>query len=245
MNNDSDDLYKVYKSVYKPTREVAPKRVYNPLYDGRKDASAPLKFNRLYLIPIMCLMVWTYWQNDLKDKSVVERELSRAEKMQNNRDIFDERENKIGELGMLNDPHIYNQDGDTLPIPNPYRTDVVKSPTPIAADAPSERNERLRRKRPIASAVLNGIDTFSNKIVFAGSFVNRDNAEKVLTRLKTMGYSKAEIVMKEKLPYNVVVTRIDNQDIRAKSEVKSLQKRGIEVYAAEKNMEEIYRNPKK
>jgi hypothetical protein len=244
MNKNTDDLDKVYKKVYKPIGVNTPKRAYNPLYDGRKDGTAPLKFNRLYLIPIMCLLVWTYWQNDLKDKPVVEQELSQAEKIRNNRDIFDERENKIGELGMLNDPHIYNQDGDTLPILNPYRTDVVKNPT-LVADAKAERQEKLRRKRPIANAVLNGIDTFSNKIVFAGSFVNRDNAEKVLTRLKTMGYNKAEIVMKEKLPYNVVVTRIDNQDIRAKSEVKSLQKRGIEVYAAEKNMEEIYRNPKK
>jgi hypothetical protein len=244
MNNDYDDLYKAYKSVYKPTREVTPKRRYNPLYDGRKDASAPLKFNRLYLVPIMCLLVWTYWQNDLKDKPISERELSQAEKKENNRAIFDEKENKIGELGVVNDPHIYNRDGDTLPILNPYRTDVVKSPT-LIADTQCERSEKLRRKRPIASAVLNGIDTFSNKIVFAGSFVNRDNAERVLTRLKAIGYSKAEIVMKEKLPYNVVVTRIDNQEIKVKSEVKSLQKRGIEVYAAEKNMEEIYRHPQK
>jgi hypothetical protein len=244
MNNDSDDLYKVYKSVYKPTREVTPKRAYNPLYDGRKDAGAPFKFNRLYLIPIMCLLVWTYWQNDLKDKPVVEQELSQAEKIQNNRDIFDEKYDRQGRLDSIGDPHVYNGDFDTIPILNPYRTDVVKSPR-VVADASSERNERLRRKRPIASAVLNGIDTFSNKIVFAGSFVNRDNAEKVLTRLKAIGYSKAEIVMKEKLPYNVVVTRIDNQEIRAKSEVKSLQKRGIEVYAAEKKLEEIYRNPQK
>jgi hypothetical protein len=244
MNNDSDDLYKVYKSVYKPIGVSTPKRAYNPLYDGRKDGTAPFKFNRLYLVPIMCLLAWTYWQNDLKDKPIAEPERSRAEKMQYNRDIFDERENKIGELGIVNDPHIYNRDGDTIPILNPYRTDVVKKPT-LIADAQTERRETLRRRRPIASAILNGIDTFSNKIVFAGSFVNRDNAEKVLTRLKTMGYSKAEIVMKEKLPYNVVVTRIDNHDIKAKSEVKSLQKRGIEVYAAEKNLEEIYRNPQK
>jgi hypothetical protein len=244
MNNDSDDLYKVYKSVYKPIGENTPKRAYNPLYDGRKDGTAPLKFNRLYLIPIMCLMVWTYWQNDLKDKPLVERELSQEEKIQNNHDIFDEKYNRMGRLDSIGDPHVYNGDGDTMPILNPYRTDVVKNPT-LIADATSERREILRRKRPIASAVLNGIDTFSNKIVFAGSFVNRDNAEKVLTRLKTMGYSKAEIVMKEKLPYNIVVTRIDNHDIKAKSEVKLLQKRGIEVYAAEKNMDEIYRNPQK
>ena len=244
MNNDSDDLYKVYKKVYKPIGVNAPKRVYNPLYDGRNAGISPLKFNRLYLIPIMCILVWTYWQNDLKDKAIAEEELSRAEKIQNNRAIFDEKENVIGELGVLNDPHIYNQEGDTMPILNPYRTDVVKNPT-LTADVRAERNEKLKRKRPIASAILNSIDTFSNKIVFAGSFANRDNAEKVLTRLKAIGYNKAEIVMKEKLPYNVVVTRIDNQEIRAKSEVKALQKRGIEVYAAEKIMEEIYRTRQK
>jgi hypothetical protein len=244
MNNDFDDLYKVYKKVYKPIGTTTPKRVYNPLYDGRNRTSSPFKFNRIYLIPIMCLLVWTYWQNDLKDKPAAERELSRTEKIQNNRAIFDEKENVIGELGVLNDPHIYTQGGDTIPILNPYRTDVVKN-SALIADATTERKEKLRRKRPITSAVLNGIDTFSNKIVFAGSFVNRDNAERVLTHLKAIGYSKAEIVMKEKLPYNVVVTRIDNQEIRAKSEVKSLQKRGIEVYAAKKNMEEIYRNPQK
>jgi hypothetical protein len=244
MNNDSDDLHKVYKSVYKPSREVTLKRVHNPLYDGRRDGTAPYKFNRLYLIPIMCLLVWTYWQNDLKDKPVAEREPTQWEKAQNNQYILDEKYDTTGIIGLQNDPRIYNDVVDTLPVFNPYRTDVVKSPT-LIADARTERSEKLRRKRPIASAILNGIDTFSNKIVFAGSFANRDNAEKVLTRLKAIGYSKAEIVMKEKLPYNVVVTRIDNQDVRAKSEVKALQKRGIEVYAAEKNMEEIYRQPKK
>lgn len=243
MNNDSDDLDKVYKKIYKPIGVNTPKRSYNPLYDGKKDGTAPLKFNRLYLIPIMCLLIWTYWQNDLKDKQVVESEASLSEKLQHNRDIFDENEKLIGIVGAYNDPRIYNQDGDTM-ILNPYRTDVVKN-SALIADATTERRENLRKKRPIASAVLNSIDTFSSKIVFAGSFANRDNAEKVLTRLKAIGYSKAEIIMKEKLPYNVVVTRIDNQDIRAKSEVKALQKRGIEVYAAEKNMEEIYRTPQK
>lgn len=245
MNNDSDDLYKVYKKVYKPIGTTTPKRAYNPLYDGRNTTSSPFKINRIYLIPIMCLLVLAYWQNDLKDKPVAERQLSQSEKADNNQYILNEKYDTTGIIGLDNDPRIYNQDGDTLlPILNPYRTDLVKNPT-LIADAASERREKLRRRRPIASAVLNGIDTFSNKIVFAGSFANRDNAEKVLTRLKAIGYSKAEIVMKEKLPYNVVVTRIDNQEIKAKSEVKSLQKRGIEVYAAEKKMEEIYRNSQK
>ncbi|MDZ7879601.1 MAG: hypothetical protein U5L45_18125 [Saprospiraceae bacterium] len=245
MNKDTDDLDRVYKKVYKPIGVHTPqKRAYNPLYDGRTGSTAPFKFNRLYLIPIMCLLALTYWFNDLKDKPIVEDELSQAAKEEKNHAIFDETA-AIIQIGAVNDPRVYNRDGDTLPpILNPYRTDVVEKPA-LIAEASTERREKLRRKRPIASAVLNGIDTFSNKIVFAGSFVNRDNAERMLTRLKTIGYNKAEIVMKEKLPYNVVVTRIDNQQIRAKPEVRTLQKRGIEVYAAEKNMEEIFRTTPK
>ena len=240
---ENSEINKVYKSVYKPN-SAAPKRPYNPLYDGRGDTYSDFKFDPLYLIPIMCLLVWFYLNNQKKEKIIDVPEPSQAEKIRNNRAIFNEDTALIGQLGTLNDPHIYNN-GDS--ITNGYGINSVKN-SPALTTINSIKREKFKRNKPVLNAFLNGIDslnTLNNKLVFAGSFANKDNAERVLARLKTIGYAKAEIIMKEKLPYKVVVTGFNNHDNSAKAEVRSLQKKGIDVYSATKNLEEIYRNSKK
>jgi hypothetical protein len=237
---ENSEINKVYKSVYKPN-SAAPKRPYNPLYDGKGDTYSDFKFDPLYLIPIMCLLILFYLNNQKKEKIIDEPEPSQAEKIRNNRAIFNEDTALIGQLGTLNDPHIYNNRDSIL---SEYDINSVKK-SPALTTINSIKREKFKRNKPVLNAVLNSIDSLNNKLVFAGSFANKDNAERVLARLKTIGYDKAEIVMKEKLPYKVVVTGFNNHDNSAKAEVRSLQKKGIDVYSATKNLEEIYRNSKK
>jgi SPOR domain len=218
-----------------------PQRLYNPLYDRRQNDARPLGFNRLYLVPIMCLLTWAYVNFQKQDVLKVEPELTQMQKIRNNRAIFDENTSIIGELGIVNDPHVYN---DLDALPNQYDVNVVQT-SPALLEEKNAKREQFKRKRPVLNAFLNGVDSLSNKLVFAGSFANQDNAEKVLARLKSIGYEKAEIIMKEKLPYKVVVTGFYNHDKNAKSEVNNLTKRGIDVYSATRNMEEIYRKPNK
>jgi SPOR domain len=237
---DNSSVNNTYKSLRSLKRSL-PERPYNPLYDGKKSGDNAPKFNRLYLVPIMCLLIWTYLNLQKKDDIKVEPELTQVQKIRNNRAIFNEDSVQIGELGSVNDPHIYNTDDA---FPNGYDVNSVKNPA-ILTDAKTERRANFRKKRPVLSGFLDGVDSVSNKLVFAGSFANKDNAERVLNRLKSIGYNKAEIIMKEKLPYQVVVTGFYNHDNSAKAEVRSLEKRGIDVYSATKNLEEIYRLSKK
>jgi hypothetical protein len=232
--------FKQYKSLNR-LNSPAPQRVYNPLYDGRNADSSPVKFNRMYLVPLMCLIAWLYVRNENRKAIIEEPKLSRAEKIRNNRVILDENDVPIGIAGEISDPRIYNNPNA---LPTDYDINSVKK-TDALADAHAVKKNNFNRKRPVVSAFLNGMDSVNNKLVFAGSFINKDNAERVLTRLKSIGYDKAEIIMKEKLPYKVVVTGFYNHDNSAKAEVRSLEKRGIDVYAATKNLEEIYRNLKK
>lgn len=81
----------------------------------------------------------------------------------------------------------------------------------------------------------------SVNVVFVGSFQIKGNAEALLEKLKQIGYQKAEIVMKENLPYAVVVTGFHQSNITAKMEVKKLKKKGIEVYYSESDYFKIYR----
>lgn len=230
----------VYKSVNR-YNAAAPTRVYNPLYDGRSSGSGPQGYTRLYWIPIVFFVTIVYLKMQKKEIIDVSKDPTIAEKARNNRIIFNEQMDTIGQVGGLNDPHVFNnfdentsQQGNELP---------QNSPALMAFNA--AKREKFKRNKPVLNAVLNGIDSLSNKLVFAGSFANKENAEKVLARLKSIGYDKAEIIMKEKLPYKVVVTGFNNPDNSTKSEVRSLQKRGIEVYSAVKNLEEIYRQSKK
>jgi hypothetical protein len=231
--------FKKYKSLNRLNTPI--QRVYNPLYDGRTSDSSPLKFNRLYLVPLMCLMAWLYVRNEKRKTIIDEPKLSQAEKIRNNRIILDENDVQIGIAGETSDPRIYN---NTNALPTDYDVNAIRKTDAFAEDNTVRRNN-FKRKRPVMSALLNGMDSVNNKLVFAGSFINKDNAERVLTRLKSIGYDKAEIIMKEKLPYKVVVTGFYNHDNSAKAEVRSLEKRGIDVYTATKNLEEIYRNLKK
>ena len=81
----------------------------------------------------------------------------------------------------------------------------------------------------------------TTNVVFTGAFQNRDNAERILKRLKDIGYDKAEIIMKEGLPYSIVVSGFYTYKSSAKAEVRALQRRGIEAYKAKKEWTDIYR----
>ena len=81
----------------------------------------------------------------------------------------------------------------------------------------------------------------TTNVVFTGAFQNRDNAERILKRLKDIGYDKAEIIMKEGLPYSIVVSGFYFYKSSAKAEVRALQRRGIEAYKAKKEWADIYR----
>lgn len=231
----------VYQSVSR-YNAVAPKPAFNPLYDARSGSTGPQSYIRLAWIPIIFSVMIFYLKMNKREVIDVPKNATIADKIRNNKIIFNEKMDSIGELGLPNDPHVYNNfDENGLP-----RSDVSLEKSPALMAENAAKRERFKRNKPILNAVLNGIDSMSNKLVFAGSFANKENAEKVLTRLKSIGYDKAEIIMKEKLPYKIVVTGLNNHpDNSAKAEVRSLQKRGIDVYAAAKNLQEIYRQSQK
>ncbi len=84
-------------------------------------------------------------------------------------------------------------------------------------------------------------DNENPNIVFVGSFEDKSNAEMLLERLKKIGFQDAEILMKENLPYAIVVTGFYQFKSSAKAEVKALKKRGIEVYYSNIDLSKIYR----
>ena len=110
---------------------------------------------------------------------------------------------------------IINVKGLTSPLPQAYNVRYVKDSIAIK-------------------------DSTTN-VVFTGAFHNRDNAERILKRLKDIGYDKAEIIMKEGLPYSIVVSGFYFYKSSAKAEVRALQRRGIEAYKAKKEWADIYR----
>jgi Caspase domain/SPOR domain len=83
--------------------------------------------------------------------------------------------------------------------------------------------------------------TENPNLVFVGSFENKANAEGILDRLRKIGYQDAEIIMKENMPYAVVVTGFYQHKSSAKAEVKAIRKRGFEVYYAKADLTKIYR----
>jgi hypothetical protein len=213
-------------------------RPYNPLYDGRSRDDSDLKINQLYLIPILCLLAFWYMKSDEKDKEVdKERRLTVQEKITNNRLLFDEDGNEIAEIGTKSDPHNYV---DSVYVPNVYDTKTVRERGVYAQNSVSNYVKPNRNKQP-KRTILTDLDGLKNSLVFAGSFVNQENADRLVTHLKTIGYDKAEIVMKENLPYKVVVTGFYNHERSAKKEVNALEKRGIEGYSTSNNLDEIYR----
>ena len=131
---------------------------------------------------------------------------------------------------------------DTVYRPRDYDVNSTKNQGNYAYENPSNRR-KYKQKTP-KRTILTDISGVKNSLVFAGSFVNPDNAERLVSRLKTIGYEKAEIVMKENLPYKVVITGFSKQQNTAKTEVKALEKRGVDVYSTTGNLDEIYRNKK-
>jgi Caspase domain/SPOR domain len=83
--------------------------------------------------------------------------------------------------------------------------------------------------------------TENPNLVFVGSFEYKANAEGILERLRKIGYQDAEIIMKENMPYAVVVTGFYQHKSAAKVEVKAIRKRGFEVYYAKADLTKIYR----
>jgi hypothetical protein len=213
-------------------------RPYNPLYDGRSTEHNDLKFNQLYLIPILCLLAFWYMQSQEKDKEIQkERTLTLQEKITNNRLLFDEDGNEVAEIGTKSDPHNYVDSGYA---PSSYGNKTVGE-RGVYAQNNANNYVKPNRNKPPKRTILTDLDALKNSLVFAGSFVNQENADKLVSRLKTIGYDKAEIVMKENLPYKVVVTGFYNHERSAKKEVNALEKRGIEGYSTSNNLEEIYR----
>jgi Caspase domain/SPOR domain len=112
------------------------------------------------------------------------------------------------------------------------------------AEQPSNEGNKNPPKggvRPIRTIKVSRDNTFGNNLVFVGSFENKENAINILRRMKAIGYEKAEIVMKENLPYMVVVTGFYQYKSSAKAEVEAIKKRGFEVYYANEDSNRIYR----
>jgi hypothetical protein len=120
---------------------------------------------------------------------------------------------------------------DTLRPPPP---DTLRPPPP---DEPTIPGTTGGTKTGIEN------DTLKEKpnLVFVGSFENKANAVAMLERLKKIGYQDAEIIMKENMPYAVVVTGFYQYKSSAKAELKAIRKRGFKVYYAKSDLTKIYR----
>lgn len=216
-------------------------RPFNPLYDGKASDGSQEKINLLYIVPIVSLLLFLYVKTKETDTP---NERFRAEQIEktptNEKLLFDEEGYVIGEIDTKNDPF---SGIDSVDRPRDYNVNDFKSRDTKGGIYASEnaRNQRKYTVKTPKRTILTDIDGLGNSLVFAGSFVNQENAEKVLSRLKSIGYEKAEIVMKENLPYKVVVTGFDKHQNSAKNEVKALEKRGIDVYSTSNNLDEIYR----
>ena len=238
MDNSSSN--QLQESKNRLNRNIPIPRPFNPLYDGKITDGSVAKINPLYLVPILCVLILLYLntqENDASEDRFKENRVM-AEGLNDNL-LFDEDGYPIGEKGTKTDPFLGI---DTVYRPRDYAINSTKNQSDYVYESSSNR-QKHKQKTP-KRTILTDIDGLKNSLVFAGSFVNPDNAERLVTRLKTIGYEKAEIVMKENLPYKVVVTGFDKQQNSAKAEVKALEKRGIDVYSTTDNLDEIYRNKK-
>lgn len=154
----------------------------------------------------------------------------------------------------LNSPSINNTPQEAY-IPKSYN----EIPRLSASKTPSttqNTSDSLKIKKENTDTIINvkGIatplpkETFAHyfkdsttNVVFTGAFQNKDNAEHILKRLKAIGYDKAEIIMKEGLPYSIVVSGFYTYKSSAKAEVRALKRRGIDAYKAKKEWSDIYR----
>ena len=237
---DNSSRNQLQESKNRLNRNIPMSRPFNPLYDGKITDGSAAKINPLYLVPILCVLILLYLntqENNPAEDRFKENRVA-AEGLNDNL-LFDEDGYPIGEKGTKTDPFLGI---DTVYRPRDYDVNSTKNQSNYAYQNTSNRH-KYKQKTP-KRTILTDIDGVKNSLVFAGSFVNQDNAERLVTRLKTIGYEKAEIVMKENLPYKVVVTGFDKHQNSAKAEVKALEKRGIDVYSTTDNLDEIYRNKK-
>ena len=237
---DNSSRNQLQESKNRLNRNIPMSRPFNPLYDGKITDGSPTKINPLYLVPILCVLILLYLntqENNPAEDRFKENRVA-AEGLNDNL-LFDEDGYPIGEKGTKTDPFLGI---DTVYRPRDYAVNSTKNRSDYVYESPSNRHKN-KQKTP-KRTILTDIDGLKSSLVFAGSFVNQDNAERLVTRLKTIGYEKAEIVMKENLPYKVVVTGFDKHQNSAKAEVKALEKRGIDVYSTTDNLDEIYRNKK-
>ena len=237
---DNSNNNQLQESRNRLNRNIPIPRPFNPLYDGKITDGSAAKINPLYLVPILCVLIFLYLKTQEKGVSEDRFKQDRvtAEGLNDNL-LFDEDGYPIGVKGTKTDPTIGI---DTVYRPRDYDVNATRNQSNYAYENPSNR-QKNKQKTP-KRTILTDVDGLKNSLVFAGSFVNSDNAERLVSRLKTIGYEKAEIVMKENLPYKVVVTGFDKHQNSAKAEVKALEKRGIDVYSTTDNLDEIYRNKK-
>ena len=142
--------------------------------------------------------------------------------------------NDIDDSAIVFGPTIYVPNIDELPKSGTFPLKNIEKS--------SNRKIRVKKIRAFIDADFSKIDMLGSNIVFVGSFENKENAVNIINRLRVIGYKEAEIVMKENLPFAIVVSGFYTYTSSAKAEVKALKSRGINAYFAEKDMSQIYRN---
>lgn len=140
-------------------------------------------------------------------------------------------------------------------INNPNDSNIIVGPIPPNIDTPPEpritqvtsagtkiHEIRVKKIKAFSDADFSKTDPLGSNLVFVGSFENKENALNIVNRLRVIGYKEAEIVMKENLPFAIVVSGFYTYKSSAKAEVKALKNRGIDAYFAVKDISQIYRN---
>jgi SPOR domain len=223
-------------------KKTVVERPFNPLYEGRihtyvkpRFYQIKPKFTIIHLFITMCIIILVYKRLEEPVKPIID--LTKPKVTLGDNWLFDEDGHEIAEVGSKDDPH---NGVDTVYVPI-RDMDKITSDKAIYATNTHSTSSKYNSTKPPKRTILTDVDALKNSLVFAGSFVNKDNADRLVTHLKTMGYDKAEIVMKENLPYKVVVTGFYNHEKSAKKEVNALEKRGLEGYSTSYNLEGIYR----
>jgi hypothetical protein len=211
--------------------QAPPIQVYrpNPLYDGkpkRRQADFLNPFQRRLLLVMLCLSCLILLK--IKDKKPESDAYYKAEWL----------DSPIQPIAYNTEPIVKRR--SLLEDLETVKTKVSR----IVAE--SDRLQKAAAQRPNASRnprvsrQISVLDTSTN-LVFAGSFENKKNAVVMLNKLKNMGYKKAEIIMKEGLPYLVVVADYYAKQVHARTDARQLERKGIDTYVGNKNWEDIYR----
>lgn len=80
------------------------------------------------------------------------------------------------------------------------------------------------------SRVTNYTDNSGKYLVVAGSFLVENNANRLVVKLKKMGYNNAEIVMFDDSRFYTVVARRSNSRSEARNSVTSMKNKGVDCY---------------